>query len=143
MTNQVADRLALGPMVEHNQDPRGTAYTVSVDAADRGSTGISASDRAHTLNILASPSSTAGDLIRPGHILPLRAVDGGVLSRAGHTEAAVELMVLAGLSPVAVIAEVVADDGEMERLPGLLSLGSSEGVPVITVESLVVSAISG
>jgi 3,4-dihydroxy 2-butanone 4-phosphate synthase/GTP cyclohydrolase II len=137
MTNEIADRLDLPPMVEHNEDPRGTAYTVSVDAADRLSTGISASDRAHTLRVLADPTATGARLNRPGHILPLRAVDGGVRERDGHTEAAVDLLKLAGLTPVAAISEIVADDGEMERLPGLITLGEREDVPVITIESLV------
>jgi len=137
MTNEIADRLDLPPMVEHNQDPRGTAYTVSVDAADRLSTGISASDRAHTLRVLADPTATATRLTRPGHIMPLRAVDGGVRERDGHTEAAVDLLKLAGLTPVAAISEIVADDGEMERLPGLIALGERENVPVITIESLI------
>lgn len=136
MTNEIADRLELPPMVEHNQDPRGTAYTVSVDAADRLSTGISASDRAHTLRVLADPTATGARLTRPGHIMPLRAVDGGVRERDGHTEAAVDLLKLAGLTPVAAISEIVADDGEMERLPGLIALGERENVPVITIESL-------
>jgi 3,4-dihydroxy 2-butanone 4-phosphate synthase/GTP cyclohydrolase II len=137
MTNEIADRLELPPMVEVNQDPRGTAYTVSVDAADRYSTGISASDRAHTLRVLADPQSKPTNLYRPGHILPLRAVDGGVRDRDGHTEAAVDLMKLAGLSPVAAIAEIVDDTGEMMRLPGLLALGESDNVPVITIEELI------
>ena len=124
-------------MVEVNEDARGTAYTVSVDAADRVSTGISAADRAHTLNVLADPSSTPTSVIRPGHILPLRAVDGGVRERGGHTEAAVELMRLAGLKPVGAIAEVVAEDGSMMRLPGLIELGERDGVPVITIEQLI------
>jgi 3,4-dihydroxy 2-butanone 4-phosphate synthase/GTP cyclohydrolase II len=132
-----ADRLDLPPMVETNQDSRGTAYTVSVDAADRVSTGISASDRAHTLNVLANPESTPSSVIRPGHILPLRAVDGGVRERGGHTEAAVELMRLAGLEPVGAIAEVVAEDGSMMRLPGLIDLGARDGVPVITIEQMI------
>ena len=136
MTNEIADRLDLPPMVEHNQDPRGTAYTVTVDAADRLSTGISASDRAHTLRVLADPTATPERLTRPGHIMPLRAVDGGVRERDGHTEAAVDLLKLAGLTPVAAISEIVADDGEMERLPGLIALGERENVPVITIESL-------
>src|SRR5690606_39626284 len=118
------------------EDSRGTAYTVSVDAADRQSTGISASDRAHTLNVLADPGSTPASVIRPGHILPLRAVDGGVRERAGHTEAAVELMRRAGLQPVGAIGEVVADDGSMMRLPGLLEMGEREGIPVITIEEI-------
>ncbi len=137
MTNEIADRLNLPPMVSTNEDPRGTAYTISVDAADRLSTGISASDRAHTLRVLADPESTSTSVIRPGHILPLRAVDGGVQQRDGHTEAAVDLMKLAGLNPVAAIAEIVADDGEMMRLPGLIELGASVDLPVITIESLI------
>ena len=132
-----ADRLELPPMVAINQDSRGTAYTVSVDAADRVSTGISAADRTHTLNVLADPNSTPTSVIRPGHVLPLRAVDGGVRERPGHTEAAVELMQLAGLSPVGAIGEVVADDGSMMRLPGLLELGAQAGVPVITIGQLI------
>ena len=132
-----ADRLDLPPMVAVNEDSRGTAYTVSVDAADRVSTGISAADRAHTLNVLADPESTPSSVIRPGHILPLRAVDGGVRERAGHTEAAVELMKLAGLAPVGAIGEVVAEDGSMMRLPGLLEMGEREGIPVITIEQLI------
>ena len=132
-----ADRLDLPPMVAHNEDTRGTAYTVSVDASDRVSTGISASDRAHTVNVLADPASTPGSVIRPGHILPLRAVDGGVRERAGHTEAAVELTRLAGLAPVGVIGEVVADDGSMMRMPGLIEMGERDGVPVITIEQLI------
>ena len=137
MTNEIADRLDLPPMVEHNEDPRGTAYTVSVDAADRLSTGISASDRAHTLRVLADPTATPARLNRPSHIMPLRAVDGGVRERDGHTEAAVDLLKLAGLTPVAAISEIVADDGEMERLPGLIALGEREDVPVITIEALI------
>lgn len=137
MPAEWADRLDLPPMVENNEDARGTAYTVSVDAADRVSTGISASDRAHTLNVLANPDSTPSSVIRPGHILPLRAVEGGVRERAGHTEAAVELTRLAGLEPVGAIAEVVAEDGSMMRLPGLLELGARDGVPVITIEQLI------
>jgi 3,4-dihydroxy 2-butanone 4-phosphate synthase / GTP cyclohydrolase II len=132
-----ADRLDLPPMVEVNEDARGTAYTVSVDAADRISTGISANDRAHTLNVLADPASTPTSVHRPGHILPLRAVDGGVRERSGHTEAAVDLMRLAGLEPVGAIAEVVAEDGSMMRLAGLLELGARDGVPVITIEQLI------
>ncbi|MEV8024363.1 GTP cyclohydrolase II [Microbacterium sp. NPDC080220] len=140
-----ADRLDLPPMVEQNQDARSTAYTVSVDAAEGVTTGISASDRARTANVLADPDSVPSSLIRPGHVLPLRAVDGGVRERAGHTEAAVELMQLAGLQPVAVIGEVVADDGSMMRMPGLLEMGEREGIPVITIEQLIahVSAADG
>ncbi len=137
MTNEIADRLNLPPMVAVNEDPRGTAYTVSVDAADRLSTGISAADRSHTLRVLADPESVPSSLHRPGHILPLRAVDGGVRERDGHTEAAVDLMKLAGLQPVAAISEIVAEDGEMMRLPGLIELGQRENVLVITIEALI------
>ncbi|MFG6280066.1 GTP cyclohydrolase II [Microbacterium sp. 5K110] len=137
MPSDWADRLDLPPMVEVNQDARGTAYTVSVDAATGVGTGISAADRARTLTVLADPSSMPSSLIRPGHVLPLRAVDGGVRERAGHTEAAVDLMRLAGLEPVGAIAEVVAEDGSMMRLPGLLELGERDGIPVITIEQLI------
>jgi 3,4-dihydroxy 2-butanone 4-phosphate synthase/GTP cyclohydrolase II len=136
MTNAIADRLDLPLMVRNNQDPRGTAYTVSVDAADRMSTGISAADRARTLNVLADPDATPVLLNRPGHVLPLRAVDGGVRERGGHTEASVDLMKLAGLVPVAAIAEIASPDGTMTRLPGLLELGEREGVPVTTVAAI-------
>lgn len=137
MPADLADSLNLPPMVAASEDARSTAYTVSVDAADGVTTGISAHDRAHTLNVLANPASTATSIIRPGHVLPLRAVDGGVRERSGHTEAAVELMKLAGLRPVGAIAEVVAEDGSMMRLPGLIELGARDGVPVITIEQLV------
>lgn len=137
MTNEIADRLELPLMVADNQDPLGTAYTVSVDAADRLSTGISAADRAHTLRVLAAMDSEPADLRRPGHILPLRAVDGGVRQRAGHTEATVDLLKLAGLVPVGAIGEIVADDGEMMRLPALIALGAEAGVPVVTIEALI------
>ncbi|GAA3738276.1 bifunctional 3,4-dihydroxy-2-butanone-4-phosphate synthase/GTP cyclohydrolase II [Leifsonia bigeumensis] len=137
MTDELADRLALPVMVLDNEDPRGTNYTITVDAADRFSTGISAADRAHTLRVLADPASTPTSLHRPGHILPLRAMDGGVRERAGHTEAAVDLMKLAGLTPVGAISEIVQDDGEMMRLPGLIELGEAEGVAVITIADLI------
>jgi len=137
MTNEIADRLDLPPMVAHNEDARGTAYTVSVDAAAGVTTGISASDRATTLRTLASPTSVRDDLHRPGHVLPLRARDGGVRERDGHTEASVDLMKAAGLRPVAVISEIVGDDGEMMRLRALLDFGAREGVPVVTIADLV------
>ena len=137
MTNEIADQLELPMMVERNEDVRGTAYTVTVDASEGVTTGISASDRTTTLHALARVEAAPGDVRRPGHVLPLRAVDGGVRARAGHTEAGVELMRLAGLRPVAVIAEIVAADGEMMRLPGLIELGAAEGIPVITIEQLI------
>ena len=137
MPQEWADRLDLAPMVAVNEDARSTAYTVSVDAAEGVTTGISAHDRARTVNVLADPDSTPKSVIRPGHVLPLRAVPGGVRERAGHTEAAVDLMRLAGLAPVGVIGEIVAEDGDMMRLPGLLDLGEREGIPVITIEQLI------
>jgi len=137
MPAELADRLDLPPMVAVNQDPRATSYTVSVDAASGITTGISAADRARTLNVLANPGSVPADLIRPGHILPLRAVPGGVRERAGHTEAAVELMQLAGLPPVGAIGELVNDDGTMMRLPEILELGEATGYPVITIADLI------
>ncbi|MEO7122107.1 MAG: GTP cyclohydrolase II [Lacisediminihabitans sp.] len=137
MPNWLADRLELPVMVVSNEDPRGTNYTISVDASDRLSTGISAADRAHTLRVLADAESTPASLHRPGHILPLRARDGGVRERDGHTEAAVDLMKLAGLTPVGAISEIVAEDGEMMRLPALIEFGAQENVLVITIEALV------
>jgi 3,4-dihydroxy 2-butanone 4-phosphate synthase/GTP cyclohydrolase II len=137
MPRDVADRLNLPIMIERSQDTRKTAYTLTVDAAVGVTTGISASDRATTLRALANPASVPGDLIRPGHVLPLRAVDGGVLERAGHTEAAVDLMRLAGLSPVGVIAEIVAEDGDMMRMPGLLELGERDNIPVTTIAAMI------
>lgn len=137
MSHQIADQLDLPMMVERNEDARGTAYTVTVDATHGVTTGISATDRCTTVRTLANLDAVPGDLSRPGHVLPLRAVDGGVRFRAGHTEASVELMRLAGLRHVAVIAEIVAEDGEMMRLPGLIELGAAEGIPVITIEQLI------
>ncbi|MGM1029838.1 MAG: 3,4-dihydroxy-2-butanone-4-phosphate synthase [Actinomycetota bacterium] len=137
LTAERADALELPLMVLDNEDARQTAYTVTVDAADRDSTGISADDRAHTLRVLADPASTPRSLRRPGHIVPLRAVEGGVRERKGHTEAAVELMTLAGLEPVAVIGELVEDGGEMRRLPSLIAFGEEHDLPVITIEDLV------
>lgn len=137
MAHEIADRLHLPPMVEVNEDPRGTAYTVSVDAANRLTTGISAADRANTLNVLADPDSTPASLNRPGHIMPMRAVDGGVRERDGHTEAAVDLLIAADLIPVGVIAEVVGDDGDMMRQDGLLALGERDNVPVVSIADLV------
>jgi len=137
MTNEIADRLELPVMVVNNEDPRGTNYTISVDAADRISTGISAADRAHTLRVLADVDSLPSALNRPGHIMPLRAVDGGVRERDGHTEATVDLLKLAGLVPVGAISEIVEDAGEMMRLPELIKLGERDGIAVITIAALI------
>lgn len=132
-----ADALALPPMVAVNEDAKGTAYTVSCDAAVGISTGISATDRALTARILADPESQPNSLTRPGHVFPLRAVNGGVRERPGHTEAAVDLCRLAGLEPVGVIAEVVYDNGEMMRLDGLRGFALEHGCPLISIADLV------
>ncbi len=123
-------------MVELNQDAKGTAYTVSCDAATGVSTGISASDRARTAAVLAAAGSRPSDLTRPGHIFPLRAVDGGVRQRPGHTEAAVELCRLARCEPVGVIAEVIHDDGAMMRLGALRNFADEHGCLLISIEEL-------
>lgn len=132
-----ADALALPPMVAINEDAKGTAYTVSCDAAVGVSTGISATDRALTARILADPQSLPNSLTRPGHVFPLRAVKGGVRERPGHTEAAVDLCRLAGLEPVGVIAELVYDNGEMMRLDGLRGFALEHGCPLISIADLV------
>ncbi|PWH06338.1 3,4-dihydroxy-2-butanone-4-phosphate synthase [Brachybacterium endophyticum] len=136
MPGELADRLDLPLMVPRTQDTLRTAYTVSVDAAQGVTTGISASDRATTLRALAEPDAAPTDLIRPGHILPLRAVDGGVAQRPGHTEAAVDLCRTAGLAPVGVIGELVRDDGEVMRLDEARELARTEGLLLLTIDQL-------
>ncbi|MFJ8440992.1 bifunctional 3,4-dihydroxy-2-butanone-4-phosphate synthase/GTP cyclohydrolase II [Kitasatospora griseola] len=137
MTGDELDRLRLPPMTQVNEDRKGTAYTVSVDAREGIDTGISAADRARTVRLLASPGTEPGDLTRPGHVFPLRAVDGGVLARSGHTEAAVDLARLAGLAPAAGIAEVVNDDGTMARLPELHAFARRHGLAIISIADLI------
>src|SRR5580692_7298027 len=131
------DRLQIPLMTTQNTERMRTAYTVSVDAAAGVTTGISAADRTTTIKTLADPQAAAGDLTRPGHIFPLRARDGGVLVRPGHTEAAVDLATLAGLAPVGVVCEVVNDDGTMMRLPALRTFADSHGLALISVEQLI------
>lgn len=137
MDDSRANALELPVMWRENQDPHQTNYTISVDAANRFSTGVSAADRANTARVLADPGSSAASLIRPGHMIPLRAKVGGVLERRGHTEATVDLLKLAGLNPVGVIGEMVSNDGSMMRLPELVEVGRKEGLPVITIDQLV------
>jgi 3,4-dihydroxy 2-butanone 4-phosphate synthase/GTP cyclohydrolase II len=137
MPESRADQLGLPLMVAENHDPHLTAYTVTVDAAQGVTTGISAGDRAHTIRTLAQEGSAPSDFNRPGHVVPLRARNGGVLVRGGHTEAAVDLCRLAGLSPVGAIGELVHDDGSMMRLPAVLELGAEFNLPVITIEALI------
>jgi 3,4-dihydroxy 2-butanone 4-phosphate synthase/GTP cyclohydrolase II len=131
------DRLHLPPMVAVNEDPRGAGYTVSVNARAGISTGISAADRARTISLLTNPDTRPGDLSRPGHVFPLRAVDGGVLRRAGHTEAAVDLTRMAGLPPIAVIGEVVDDDGAVARGDRLRVFAATHGLPIVTMADLI------
>jgi 3,4-dihydroxy 2-butanone 4-phosphate synthase/GTP cyclohydrolase II len=132
-----ADSLDLPPMTVVNEDRKGTAFTVTVDAREGVTTGISAADRAHTIRLLASPRTTAGDLTRPGHVFPLRAKPGGVLERPGHTEAAVDLARLAGLPPIGVLVELVNDDGTMARLPDLLGFAARHGLAIISIADLI------
>jgi 3,4-dihydroxy 2-butanone 4-phosphate synthase/GTP cyclohydrolase II len=137
LTEQRCDELQLLPMVEHNTSTHGTAFCVSVEARHRVTTGISAADRATTVRALIDPATKSHDLVRPGHMFPLRARSGGVLKRAGHTEASVDLVRLAGLVPAAVICEVMDRDGSMARLPRLFEIAREHGLPVITVRDLI------
>jgi 3,4-dihydroxy 2-butanone 4-phosphate synthase/GTP cyclohydrolase II len=133
------DRLDLPPMYHTNQDRRGTAYTVTVDAAAGVSTGISATDRAHTIRLLADPASKPTDFNRPGHVVPLRAKEGGVLRRPGHTEAAVDLARLAGLRPAGVLCELVSqkDEGDMARREELQVFAADHDLEMITIADLI------
>jgi len=131
------DRLQLPPMTAQNTESMRTAFTVSVDARAGVSTGISAADRATTIAALIDPATTADDLVRPGHIFPLRYAEGGVLRRRGHTEAAVDLARLAGLAEAGVLAEVVNDDGTMARFPGLREFADEHGLTLISIGQIV------
>lgn len=137
ITPERASELELKPMVDVNTDPHGTAFTVSVDASCGVSTGISAYDRARTIRLLADPAARASDFRRPGHVFPLVARPGGVLRRAGHTEAAVDLARLAGLYPAGVICEIMRDDGQMARLPDLVEFAHRFNLKILTIEDLI------
>jgi len=137
MTGPDLDRLALPPMTAVNEDAKGTAYAVSVDARDEISTGISASDRARTVRVLADSATEPWEITRPGHVFPLRAVPGGVLQRAGHTEAAVDLARLAGLSRAGVIAELVDDSGEMMRAAACRAFADEHGLVMVAIADLI------
>ncbi|MFA5569392.1 MAG: bifunctional 3,4-dihydroxy-2-butanone-4-phosphate synthase/GTP cyclohydrolase II [Trueperaceae bacterium] len=137
LTEDAADRLELPPMVEHNTARRGTAFTVTIEAKDGITTGISAHDRALTIRTAAAADATAADLSRPGHVFPLRAKRGGVLRRAGHTEASVDLCRLAGLEPAAAISELMHDDGSMMRLPAIREFAAEHGLKVGTIAGLI------
>lgn len=137
MTRSRAEHLNLPPMTSNNQSGHGTAFTVSIEAREGVTTGISAQDRAHTIAVAVDPTKTAADIVSPGHVFPLTARDGGVLVRAGHTEAAVDISRLAGLTPAGVICEVMNDDGTMARLPELIQFAQAHGLKVGTIADLI------
>ncbi len=133
---EAVDRLGLPPMVSDNRTSRQTAFTVSIEARTGVTTGISAFDRARTIEAAVAPDAKAGDVVSPGHVFPLRAVPGGVLVRNGHTEGSVDLMRIAGLRPAAVICEVMRDDGQMARLPDLRAFAERHGLPILTIAEI-------
>ena len=137
LTRERCERLRLPPMVARNGTKMGTAFTVSIEAATGVTTGISAADRARTVQAAVAPGARAEDLVQPGHIFPLQAVDGGVLMRAGHTEAGCDLAAMAGHSPAAVICEIMKDDGTMARLPDLQLFAAEHGLKIGTIADLI------
>jgi 3,4-dihydroxy 2-butanone 4-phosphate synthase / GTP cyclohydrolase II len=137
LTEERADYLRLGPMTQQNSSRFGTAFTETIEAREGVTTGISAHDRAHTIKVAIDPASTANDLARPGHIFPLRARKGGVLVRAGQTEASVDLARMADLIPAGVICEIMKDDGTMARVPDLTEFCSQHGMKMLTVAELI------
>jgi len=137
LSNAIADQLLLPPMVRENSSKRQTPFTVSIEATEGVDTGISAHDRARTVRAAADPDARPEDLARPGHVFPLRAQDGGVLVRAGHTEAATDLCRLAGLREAAVISELMHDDGTMMRLPALQEFSGAHHIPILRIADLI------
>jgi 3,4-dihydroxy 2-butanone 4-phosphate synthase/GTP cyclohydrolase II len=137
LTETRCDELSLRQMTERNETPYGTAFTVSVEAREGVTTGISAPDRSRTIQVAIDPSSQPADLVQPGHVFPLRARDGGVLMRAGQTEAAVDLARLAGLIPAGVVCEIMAEDGTMARVPDLIPYCGRHGIKLVTVADLI------
>lgn len=137
LTSQRCDELDLPAMVTNNTDSHETAFTVSVDAKGKTTTGISAHERAVTIQVLIDPATKPVDLARPGHVFPLRAKEGGVLRRAGHTEAAVDLARLGGLYPAAAICEIMKEDGTMARVPELMEFARKHGLKIITIADLI------
>jgi 3,4-dihydroxy 2-butanone 4-phosphate synthase/GTP cyclohydrolase II len=137
LTRERCERLHLPPMVARNGTKMGTAFTVSIEAAEGVTTGISAADRARTVQAAVARDAAPGDLVQPGHIFPLQAVDGGVLMRAGHTEAGCDLAAMAGLTPAAVICEIMKDDGTMARLPDLQLFAGVHGLKIGTIADLI------
>ena len=137
ITAEHAAQLQLAPMTANNRTVHGTNFTVAIEAADGISTGISAADRAHTIRVATRPHAKPSDLVQPGHVFPLVAAPGGVLMRAGHTEACCDLARLAGLNPAAVLCEVMNDDGTMARLPDLLPFAAAHGLRIGTIADLI------
>jgi 3,4-dihydroxy 2-butanone 4-phosphate synthase/GTP cyclohydrolase II len=137
LTDERADRLGLRPMTDRNEAPLGTAFTVSIEAREGVTTGISAADRSHTIQVAIAPDAKPMDLVTPGHVFPLRAKPGGVLERIGQTEAAVDLARLAGLNPSGVVCEIMNEDGTMARVPDLVPYCERHGLTMITVADLV------
>lgn len=137
MDGEIIDKLELPMMTNDNRARMHTAFTVSIEAREGVSTGISAADRAHTIRVAVNPNAKASDIVSPGHVFPLRAVDGGVLLRTGHTEGSVDLAKLAGLRGAAVICEIMNDDGSMARLPDLESIAKEHDLPIISIADLV------
>lgn len=137
MDSEVAQRLDIGLMTTRNNERHGTKFTVSVDVIEGTTTGISATERAKSIRALSDPQSTAKMFMRPGHVFPLLAERGGVLKRAGHTEAAVDLAKMAGLNPVGAICEVIREDGEMARLDDLIDFAAKHSLKIVTIESLI------
>ena len=137
ITGERSRQLRLPPMSADNQSGHGTAFTVSIEAREGVTTGISAHDRAHTIAVAVDPTKGADDIVSPGHVFPLVARDGGVLVRAGHTEAAVDISRLAGLNPAGVICEIMKDDGSMARLPDLIVFAQTHGLKIGTIADLI------
>ncbi len=137
LTRERCEHLKLLPMTAHNSDKKGTAFTVSIEAAEGVTTGISAADRARTIQVAVGQHTTASDLVQPGHIFPLQAVPGGVLMRAGHTEAGCDLSAMAGCMPSAVICEIMKDDGTMARLPDLQWFAAEHGLKIGPIADLI------
>ena len=137
LTRERCEFLKLPPMAAQNGTVYSTAFTVSIEAAEGVTTGISAADRARTIQVAVAKNTQANDLVQPGHVFPLQAVDGGVLMRAGHTEAGCDLAAMAGCSPSAVICEIMNDDGTMARLPDLQRFASEHGLKIGTIAGLI------
>src|SRR5680860_1212067 len=136
MIAETLDRLGIPLMTPHNRERLRTAYTISVDARDGVTTGISAADRSHTARVLVDSATEHFEVVQPGHVFPLRYREGGVLVRAGHTEAAVDLARIAGLTPAGVISEIVNDDGTMKRGQGLREFADEHGLKMISIEAV-------